>query len=135
MTQISPHFTLEELTATNYPAMQAIPNTEQLINLVWLVCAVLQPLRDAFGAPIRINSGFRSVTLNKYVGGVSNSYHLRGLAADIRVNSTAHAAQLVEILKKNKAVDLCLLEQKNSSKWLHVQTRRLSTPRYSFVLN
>lgn len=134
MTQISRHFTLEELTATSYPSLQKQPNTEHLINLVWLVCSVLQPLRDAFGAPVQINSGFRSDKLNKYVGGVANSYHLRGLAADIRINSAAHAAQLVEFLKQNKAVDLCLLEQKGSSKWLHVQTKRLSIPRYSFVM-
>lgn len=81
------YFTLEELckssTAkrlglTNYPQREEIFN-----NLRTLVDKVLDPAREMLGAPIIVSSGYRSPKVNKLVGGVSNSEHLTGGAADI----------------------------------------------------
>jgi zinc D-Ala-D-Ala carboxypeptidase len=54
-----------------------------------LVLTVLQPLRDAIGLPIHINSGYRCPALNRLVGGVSTSQHLLGEACDIRIDGIA----------------------------------------------
>ena len=84
MIKISKHFSLEELCRTSQP-FKNTPNTQQVINLCFGVHNILEPLRNLLEKPIIINSGFRSVQVNKAVGGVHNSQHLQGLAADIRV--------------------------------------------------
>jgi hypothetical protein len=100
------------------------------MNLIYLCAAVLQPLRDAIGKPVQVTSGYRSARLNAHVGGVPNSAHLNGLAADIHVDSDDDARQKFEILKALPAVDSVLFEHaKNGSRWLHVQTKRISQPR------
>lgn len=119
---MSKNFTLGELCATSYPALQKSPTQQQLANLAYLCAAVLQPLRDALGSAVILSSGFRSVALNNHVGGVKNSYHITGFAADIRIFSDAHARQMFRLLQKIPAVDSCLFERKGSTKWLHVQT-------------
>ena len=105
--------------ATSHGKLQDMPTGEVILNLTFLCARVLQPLRDAIGRPVYINSGYRSKRLNARVGGVPNSYHLRGLAADIHVDNDEHAKVLFDILKQNKYVDLVLKE----ARWLHVQTR------------
>ena len=105
--------------ATSHRKLQDTPTLDVVQNLQKLCVLVLQPLRDALGAPVYINSGYRSKRLNARVGGVPNSRHLRGLAADIHVDNDEHAKVLFDILKQNKYVDLVLKE----ARWLHVQTR------------
>ena len=117
--KLSKNFTLQELMATSHGKLQDMPTGEVILNLTFLCARVLQPLRDAIGRPVYINSGYRSKSLNARVGGVPNSYHLRGLAADIHVDNDEHAKVLFDILKQNKWVDLVLKE----ARWLHVQTR------------
>ena len=88
-TNVSMHFTLEELCASSTAKAKGIsnkPNTEQIINLVYLAANVLEPLRVAMGEPIKIGSGFRSAALNKAVGGVGNSQHMKGQAADLCID-------------------------------------------------
>lgn len=111
--------------ATSHGKLQDMPTGEVILNLTFLCARVLQPLRDAIGRPVYINSGYRSKSLNAWVGGVPNSYHLRGLAADIHVDNDEHAKVLFDILKQNKWVDLVLKE----ARWLHVQTRTDGLPR------
>ena len=81
------HFKIEEFTYSitaqhlgidNTPSKEAVTNLERLVN------RVLDPLREAWGSPIIVTSGYRCEELNKRVGGVKTSYHLRGMAADIR---------------------------------------------------
>lgn len=86
--KISKNFRLEELTKSNAAESLKIdntPRTEHIVNLCALVHHVLQPLRDSTGLAVRINSGFRSPATNKAIGGVPNSQHMRGQAADIVV--------------------------------------------------
>lgn len=86
--KISKNFSLEELTHSDTAQRLKIdnaPRTEQIINLCALVHHVLQPLRDHYGQPVKISSGYRCPKLNKAVGGVTNSQHIRGQAADIKI--------------------------------------------------
>lgn len=81
MTNLSPNFTLAEMTVTN-TGLPNVPNAQQIRNLRHLVLNILQPLRDAIG-PVKVTSGFRSKAVNAQVGGSPHSQHLLGLAADI----------------------------------------------------
>jgi uncharacterized protein YcbK (DUF882 family) len=60
-----------------------IPNREEVANLRVLVEHVLDPVRTEWGSPIIVSSGYRCPLLNREVGGVEGSYHIRGMAADI----------------------------------------------------
>ena len=81
------YFTLTELTysatATAH-SIQNVPSAEAVKNLESLVLNVLDPLREAWGGPIIITSGYRCEELNARVGGAKYSYHRLGMAADIR---------------------------------------------------
>ena len=67
-------------------------------NVKALVDNVLQPLRDAWGAPLHINSGYRCLKLNQAVGGVPTSQHMLGQAADVRCSEPLKLAKLVKKL-------------------------------------
>lgn len=80
------YFTIAELCRSNTADKFLIDNKctkEQAANMMALVNNVLDPLREAYGKPIRVNSGFRCEKLNKKVGGSKTSDHLHGMAADI----------------------------------------------------
>ena len=85
--KLSRNFTLEEMVATSHRRLQDTPTLEVVQNLQKLCVLVLQPLRDAIGRPVYINSGYRSKRLNARVGGVPNSRHLQGRAADIHCDN------------------------------------------------
>ena len=81
------HFKIDEFVKSQTATAQSIanvPSAEGLKNLETLVHCVLDPLREAWGAPIIVTSGYRCPVLNARVGGAKNSYHLQGMAADIR---------------------------------------------------
>lgn len=83
MTQLTPNFTLAELTVTS-TGLDNTPSAEHLKNLQRLALR-LQLIRDALGRPIRVTSAYRSPAVNRAVGGVANSAHALGHAADIVV--------------------------------------------------
>lgn len=81
------YFTLDEFTysiTAQHLGIDNTPSGEAVKNLERLVSRVLDPLREAWGSPIIVTSGYRCPELNARVGGVKTSYHLRGMAADIR---------------------------------------------------
>ena len=83
---LSPHFTLKEMLRSEVAKKRKIENRindEEVDNLVRLCTKVLEPLREHFGVPIKINSGFRCRDLNDAVKGADNSYHMKGRAVDI----------------------------------------------------
>ena len=87
--RISKNFTLEEFTASTTAKAKGItnvPSTQQMANLCALVHHVLQPLRDAMGHEVKIGSGYRCPRLNQAVGGVSDSQHPNGEAADLCID-------------------------------------------------
>ena len=88
-TPVTMHFTIEELCASATAKAKGInntPNMQQMVNLVYLAAYVLEPLRVAMNEPIKIGSGFRCQALNKAVGGVTNSQHMKGQAADLCID-------------------------------------------------
>lgn len=122
--KLTEHFTLEELTHSDYAIAHDIANDANEYvqqNLMMLCVLILEPLRVAIGSPIIINSGYRNKQVNAGVGGVPTSHHLLGLAADIQFSSQAQLQQMLTVLKQNKHLDLALVERSKSSKWLHIQ--------------
>lgn len=125
------YFTLPELLQSNTALSCKIPNLptwQQVENLNRLTTSILDPVRVKYGKPIKVTSGFRSTTLNKKVGGVSNSQHLQGLAADLQVNDLKTLKQA--ILSANVPFDQLIEESKGNTKWLHVSCAETGkTPR------
>lgn len=116
------HFSIKELTASSTAKAKKINNTptpgiEQ--NLTALVNRVLDPLREAYGKPIRVNSGYRSPELNKAVGGAKNSHHVLGMAADITGGSKAENRKLFNLIQELNLPFTQLIDEKNFS-WLHI---------------
>lgn len=86
MGTISKNFDYKEFEKTDVPEMQVkntIASVEIRDNIKALVDKVIQPLRDAWGEPLAINSGYRCPEVNKAVGGVPTSQHTKGEAADV----------------------------------------------------
>ncbi|MBR5002379.1 MAG: peptidase M15 [Bacteroidaceae bacterium] len=104
--------TANELGIDNTPTDRAVENMTRLIKVV------LDPLREAYGQPITVNSGYRSPALNKAVGGVKSSQHLTGEAADITVGSKEGNKWLFEYIKNNLPYDQLIDEYDYS--WVHV---------------
>ena len=93
------YFTIEELCASDTARRRGIDNTPDAAKrqkLQTLIEQLLDPIRAAWGAPIVVNSGYRSPKLNAAVGGVSTSQHLRGEAADISVGTPAENKRLFD---------------------------------------
>ena len=83
---VSPHFTLAEVLRTEQPALQSGLQADDLFN-VMIMASFMEDVRKLLQRPIVVNSWFRSPALNKAVGGVPTSAHLRGLAVDFEVSS------------------------------------------------
>jgi len=124
---LSEHFSLAELTKTN-TKIKNVPNEAQVENLKRL-CGWLEMLRMKRNEPIIINSGYRSETVNKAVGGAPNSNHLTGCAVDIHVTGMEqlirYAAILLDISnERQEDFDELLLERSpRGTYWLHFAVR------------
>nr|UVY17005.1 MAG: Peptidase M15 [Bacteriophage sp.] len=115
------YFTLKELTRSATAEAKGIDNTptpEVEKNLTLLVENVLDPLRNLFGKPITVNSGYRCPELNKAVGGSKTSDHVKGFAADITGGSKEENERLFYLIKYNFNFKQ-LIDEKNFS-WVHV---------------
>jgi hypothetical protein len=119
--KIGAHFTGAELTTTSQPIANE-PSDAEWAALGRLVALILDPLREALGRPVRVTSGFRSQAVNRAVGGASTSQHLRGEAADIKVDglTTTEVARTIHRLRL--PVDQCIVERGDGG-WVHVSTR------------
>ncbi len=114
--QLTANFSLAELTVTDRN-MPNVPNEAEVASLRSLAEMILQPLRDALGKPVRVNSAFRSEAVNRAVGGTATSQHRLGQAADIHVPGMTS----VEVAKKIVALGLPfdqVIEEFGS--WVHV---------------
>ena len=103
MGNISKNFSYGEFesspTAKSRGILNVIDTTSKRDAIRALVLEVLQPLREAFGKPMHINSGYRSPELNSLIGGVPTSQHVKGEAADIAADNPMELAQLAHDLK------------------------------------
>lgn len=123
-------FTLHELLKSETADTNRINNTPSFAvveNLNKLCQLILDPTRAKLDAPIYVTSGYRCRALNVAVGGVGNSQHLTGCAADLQYKDLQ---KLFDILKDNPNVDQLLYERSKTSKWLHVSISVKGTPRH-----
>lgn len=118
------YFTMSELTSSHTARRKGIdntPNAAQRAALTALVANILDPLREAYGKPIVVTSGFRCPRLNRAVGGVAKSQHMKGEAADIRTLSDRPSdnKKLFDlIIKLGLPYDQCIDEY--GYNWIHV---------------
>lgn len=125
-TPVTMHFTMEELYASDTAKRLGIdnkPTTQKMINLVYLCAFVLEPLRVAMNEPIKIGSGYRCEKLNKAVGGVYNSQHLKGQAADLCIDGDIEKGRRwFNYIKDHLPFDQLIWEHnpKTGSYWVHV---------------
>lgn len=121
------HFTFQEFERSETAARHSIDNTipESLKgNIEALVDNVLDPLRQAWGKPITVTSGYRCPKLNKAVGGVATSQHLKGEAVDITTGSYVDNAKLFQLAIDMKLpFDQLIFERgdmRTGPAWVHV---------------
>lgn len=118
------YFTIEEMTKSSTAKANGIDNTpseEGVLKLQKLIEAVLDPLREWYGKPIKVNSGYRCEALNKAIGGAKSSQHMLGEAADITVGSKEENEKLFDYIKDNLEFDQLINESDFS--WVHVSYR------------
>ena len=123
-TRLSNHFSLSEfLNLKKYP--DNIPSMQVAVNLTYGCLLLLEPARLEVG-PILINSGYRNQRVNALVGGVKNSQHLQGCAADIRPRDPQQFQRLVAFLRSCEYTDQLL----TGSGWLHISWNPSGQPRH-----
>ena len=127
--KLSDHFTLGEMTkSSSHPEVYNIPSHEAIANLKRL-CVWLEVLRERVGHSIIINSGYRSLQLNRKVGGAPTSNHLTGCAVDIRTSGFEQAIEYTAILiayanESAQDYDELLIEKNRyGAVWLHFAVR------------
>ena len=122
-TRLSPHFRLGEfLNLSKYPDNK--PTMQHVANMTYGCLMLLEPARQVVG-PILINSGYRNPRVNALVGGVKNSQHLLGQAADIRPKDPQQFQRLVDFLRASPYTDQLL----TGNGWLHISWNPFGKPR------
>ena len=113
------YFTLSELTYSSTATNRGWSNTPTPVALSNLhrLMVYLDEIREAYGAPIRVSSGYRSPRLNKAVGGVPDSQHLYGLAADL---VTEDLPRLFQVIQNLGGFDRLIWEHPRRGQWVHV---------------
>lgn len=115
------YFTIAELcnsdTADRRGIINRIPK-DLLPNVQGLINNVLDPLREWYGKPIYVNSGYRCPELNKAVGGVENSFHVSGCAADIDARNYEENKKLFEYIREN--LPFTEVGWEGGGRWIHV---------------
>lgn len=122
-----PHFSLKEFIASDVAVKKKIDNTpsfEVVEHLSELTEKILEPLRVAWGSPIKVTSGYRCDKLNKAVGGVASSAHMRGDAADLqptngKIDDFIKFARLW-FMNTHTRFDQLLDERSGKTRWMHI---------------
>lgn len=124
--KLSENFSLKEMTKSQTALRRGIdnePGDEEQANLQQLCEHVLQKVRDHFGKPVTVNSGYRSPELNKTIGGSTTSDHCKGMAADIEIPGVSNY-ELADWIKENCEFRQLILEFYTpgvpDSGWVHV---------------
>ena len=128
--KLSANFTLSELTKSQTAVRKNIknePSTAHVENLIHLAETVLQPVRDHFGKPVVISSGYRSPELCEAIGSSAKSQHAKGEAADFEIPGVENM-QLATWINKNTDFDQLILEFYEpgdpNSGWVHCSAVR-----------
>ena len=123
---LSPHFTLEELTITDHRTLDNTPNETELANLKRLA-EFLETVKTVLGGkPIMVNSAFRSKAVNDAVGSKDTSQHRIGCAADIRVPGLTPDEVVKAIIASGIGYDQVIRE---FDRWTHISIPNAGAPR------
>lgn len=124
--ELSKNLTLAEMTRSESAKRKKINNVPSkaiIENMKVLATNIFQPIRDHFDRPIHISSGYRSIQLNKSIGGSSSSQHCKGEAIDIDMDGTEVTnKEIFEFIKENLKFDQLIWEfgTKDNPDWVHV---------------
>ena len=130
MELFSKNFSYDELIASATAkrlGLDNTPNEEEKEKLRRLAIEILQPIRDAWRAPIVVNSGYRSEEVNKAVGGVKTSQHRLGEAADVKVGGKDRNKKLFNLIYKlisQGKIKVGQLIDEYNYQWIHVSLPR-----------
>lgn len=115
------YFNIKEMTKSQTAELYHIDNnpTEKVIGNLKKVMYILDMIRVHIGKPILINSGYRCEKLNEMVGGVRNSMHTKGLAADFRTEEKKDINTMFEFLERNKK-KFKIIELINYKTFIHI---------------
>ena len=121
---LSTHVTLKEFQSSGLATLRNLNNemNESQIASAKLLCEnVFEPLRIHLNAPIQISSGFRSLQVNKMIGGASTSQHTKGEAMDLQISSDGF-----NFIKNNLEFDQLIWEFGNDENpsWVHVSYKK-----------
>lgn len=134
MEQFTKNFSYDELIASDTAkrlGLDNTPNEQEKEKLRKLAQEILQPIRDAWRSPIIVNSAYRSEAVNKAVGGVKNSQHRLGEAADITIGGKERNRKLFnfiyKLINQGKIKVGQLIDEYNYS-WIHISLPRTNKP-------
>lgn len=134
------YFTIEELcqseTADKY-GIDNTPSEEIKKHLTILIDCLLDPLREAWGSPIIVNSGYRCPLLNKAVGGSKTSSHMSGWSVDMHPKNgeMEKFKRFVVQFIKTRFWDQCILEKNGDVEWIHLSLYNNSGKQRMMIFN
>ena len=118
------YFTLEELSHSETANRKGIDNTptgDVVVSMTTLINECLDPVRELYGKPITVTSGFRCPMLNQAVGGVNSSQHVKGEAADLVGKNDDETRKIFETAKAFGQFDQLLYEKNSKGNiWVHI---------------
>lgn len=125
------YFELNEFIASDTAERKGIDNTptfDAVNHLEELVAIILDPLREAWGSPLRVTSGYRCPELNKAVGGSRTSAHMTGYAADIQPTDTRRTGKFILfanawLQEQGIGFDQSIDEVSGTTRWWHISIR------------
>lgn len=121
------NFSFKEMIQTSQK-LSNVPSTWTEIYNIVETASKLQRIRDAFGQPIKVNSGYRTSAVNKAVGGAETSAHMKGLAADITATKKSDNYRLLTIINEladDLKFDQVIIYTKKTGpiQWIHIGWR------------
>ena len=133
------YFKMTEFSHSDTAVSLGIDNTipkECKANIETLVRCVLDPVREHWGLPIRVTSGYRCLELNEEVNGVEDSYHMEGCAADISATDPTRNVELMSLIRAMQligriALTECYLGPK--ARYIHVAFANYNIDPYPFI--
>lgn len=141
--QLTTHFKLSEFTNSTTATARHIDNTlsvsnpqqaEIIANLRSLYENVLEPLSQWYGKPIVISSGYCCPALNRAVGRVATSQHMKGEAADLHLPSIAIGSTWIEHLLEYGLFDQLIWEhEKSGHYWIHISFKRIGRNHQTYL--
>ena len=142
MGTISRNFDWAEFEATIHTAELArkgvrnvIPSFEVRDSVLALVRKVLQPLRDIYQKPMKVNSGYRCKELNEIAGGVPSSQHVKGEAADIHTGSQTETFRLAHLAKSTPEIWAEIDQLICYDTFVHISHKRVGTQRHQLLFD